>query len=140
MTEERGKQQQYSEREISEKLDELIGAWHEVEATRGALREFHAKYEHPPPPPSMVFEDALSLAEYNSAEARYSHKLEEATERYLRSEERFQQAADVVGSILPRGTFVFHNYIPSREEPSERAGRYRLAHAKDTIDLVKVTN
>jgi hypothetical protein len=67
VTEEHTKPQTYSEREISEKLDELISAWHEVEVARGALKEFYSKYEHPPPPLTKVFEDAASLAEYHNA-------------------------------------------------------------------------
>src|SRR5919199_301596 len=109
MSEERAEHQQYSEREISEKLDQLIAAWHEAEAARGALREFYSKYEHPPPPLAKVFEDASSLTEYHNAQARYSRNLEEVTEQCRHAEERLEEAASEVRSILPRGTSVFHN-------------------------------
>jgi hypothetical protein len=140
VTEERTQPQTYSERQISEKLDQLISAWHEVEVARGALREFYSKYEHPPPPHTKVFEGAASLAEYHNAQARYSRKLEEVTERARRSEQELEEAASEVRSILPMGTSVFHNYVGRREEPPEHSGRYRLAHAINTIHVVKLPN
>jgi hypothetical protein len=119
MGEERAEHQQYSEREVSEKLDELIAAWHEAETAWGALREFHSKYEHPPPSLTQVFEDGLSLDEYHNAQARYSCNLQEVTEQ-CRHTERVEEGASKVCSILPRGTSVFHNYVRQGEEPPER--------------------
>jgi hypothetical protein len=139
MTEERADPPVYSEADISEVLDDLIDAMHEVENKRRFVKEYRNTHRPPVVPQSRLFEDAASLTEHKNAHTKYIQGLEDAMAEQTRSEERFEAQGAKIKDILPRDTHVIHSYTLRSSAQAARLGRYRITHTYPAgkIDVVR---
>jgi hypothetical protein len=141
MTEERAAPHLYSEPDVSEMLDDLIDARHEVAFKHRFVEEYRNTHQPLAKPQTKVFEDAASLTEHTNAHTRYVRGLDEVMEEKTRSEERFEAQVDKIKAILPRDTHVFHSYALRRSDQAERFGRYQITHTPGgLIDIEKVND
>jgi hypothetical protein len=140
MTEEEQEHEEHGEREqdtvqhISNLLDELIDAQHQVQDTRAEEEMFRDAHGEPPATQRVAFHDIEELAQYNERRAQYAGELEEVTNRHQEAIRRYEAAVEEVKEVLPTGSSVFHNY----EGEGERAGRYQIARWGGADDEVRV--
>lgn len=120
---------QYSEPNISERLDSLISAWHEVHLL--ANRADRYPQETPYPEPPNLFENAEQLARFANALEHYNQGLRQINERKEAAAQRFEDAKERVAEVLPPGTSVMHPYGGPNTELSpelSRRERHRISH------------
>ena len=132
--EEPGEREQNTVQRISNLLDELIDAQHQVQDSRNEEEMFRASHGEPPPTQRVTFNDIEELAQHNERRAQYASELEEVTNRHQEAVRRYEAAVEEVKEVLPVGGAVLHNY----EGEGERAGRYQIARWGGADDEVKV--
>jgi hypothetical protein len=132
--EQTGEREQDSVQRISDLLNELIDAQHQVQDTRNEEEMFRDSHGEPPPTQRVTFNDIEELAQHNERRAQYASELEEVTNRHQEAVRRYEAAVEEVKEVLPAGASVVHNY----EGEGERAGRYQIARWVGPDDEVRV--
>lgn len=121
---------QYSEREITALLDELLDAY--IEALNEREDRNTARENHVNPQPPSSFEDAESLADYHQRKVEWQQRNEAASRPSRAADQRFAEVSERVKEILPTGTAVTHRY---RGAVSEQAIRWRIANVNERIEV-----
>ena len=132
--EEHGEREQDTVERISNLLDELIDAQHQLQDTRAEEEVFRDSHGEPPATQRVAFNDVEELAQYNERREQYASELEEVANRHQEAIRRYEAAVEEVKEVLPAGSSVFHNY----EGEGEHAGRYQIARWGGADDEVRV--
>ncbi len=131
MTEERNERERYSERQLSDLLNNLIDAWDELQVRKRQLQEFRRNTSEPRPP-GAVFADIGSLTRYNNDKARYEQQIEDLSAQKLAAEVAHREVAEEVRKILPDNHTVIHHYPGGDQlEPA----RYSIDHKAGSINI-----
>lgn len=119
----------YSEPNVSERLNSLTEAWHEVHLWANQTDRYPK--ETPRPEPPNLFENAEQLARFGNALEHYDRGLRKVTGRKEDAAQRFEEAKARVAEVLPPGTSVVHPYGGPNTTLSpelSRRERYRVHH------------
>jgi len=117
------REQEDTVQRISNLLDELIDAQHQVQDTSAEKEMLRRSHGEPPATQRVAFNDIEELAQYNERRAQHAGEFEEVTNRHQGAMRRYEAAVEEVKEVLPTGSSVFHIY----EGEGERAGRYQIA-------------
>ncbi len=120
MVERRAEPPEYSRRQISKLLDDLIERWRE----RNNARSMEPDYP-PPGEPPKVFENVDKLVEYNNARVRYERSQKRVAQDKEQAAKRFEEESERVSQVLPSGTRIVYAYKGMTEYPGNT---YTITH------------
>ncbi len=118
--------EQNSVQDISNLLDELVDAHHEVEAARVQEEAFRSTHEQLAVAPNTSFPNIEELVKYNEQRAHvYDTELKQVRGHLQEKNRWYREVAELVVQVLPVGSSVHHAYGGGNEE---HAGHYRVSH------------